>query len=544
MSSGWNRFARAFGYDLNLKKNVDNGVIKQLEDAARVLAQVSPDEGEGYVQLAAQLREEMDDEQRTYNEGDYATKKKTLPRARRLEAQARLRLSKVKGLLKKARPSQLMEAEGGQAMLDVLMKEKSIRSSGRGHREDMAWAMEAIKLRCGLDTVEVPEGGHGGKSIKALYATLAGLPEDHVKNNQHLKKIVHVRAPEYSSGRGRAGDYTSSLKQVRLVVRDVAREPEHEADCEDCTDESMKPTGPIDGFLGSTVHEVGHSVDDDKKIMEGQRGRAKHTYGGWEEETLGSVAKAIGDGKGFFLAFVALPSAFLTELLKGVLGGKPAASFRKVLEERAGLGASLPSRHDLMSMAAIGAVDQKRREFQADERWPEPSERAKLLRTHQGALREACGAIEDKKLAASTEAAGGRVMEIILFEEKDLSAAIDQALAEYQKYATAAPAWDALAEHAAVELCTWVHEQGVKGGRGLYHKGKEAADKLRFGDRCYTLSNSGAWYSYHHPCRLQGVTNYQFNAPGEWFAELYSFYFAGKLPDSHPAVKGFLEALR
>jgi hypothetical protein len=42
--------------------------------------------------------------------------------------------------------------------------------------------------------------------------------------------------------------------------------------------------------------------------------------------------------------------------------------------------------------------------------------------------------------------------------------------------------------------------------------------------------------SYDAAARKQGLTGYQFRAPGEWFAELYAAYKAKMLKPSHPAV--------
>ena len=45
------------------------------------------------------------------------------------------------------------------------------------------------------------------------------------------------------------------------------------------------------------------------------------------------------------------------------------------------------------------------------------------------------------------------------------------------------------------------------------------------GDRCHHESYDGSWVSYSHSARTGGlaVSNYQWRAPGEWFAELYAF---------------------
>jgi hypothetical protein len=44
------------------------------------------------------------------------------------------------------------------------------------------------------------------------------------------------------------------------------------------------------------------------------------------------------------------------------------------------------------------------------------------------------------------------------------------------------------------------------------------------------------WYSYRYSARAQGISGYQFRAPGEWFAELYAAFYSKRLQPSHPSV--------
>lgn len=60
---------------------------------------------------------------------------------------------------------------------------------------------------------------------------------------------------------------------------------------------------------------------------------------------------------------------------------------------------------------------------------------------------------------------------------------------------------------------------------------------FKLGDRVYYESYEGQWFSYEAAARKQGITGYQFRAPGEWFSELYAAYKSDKLPDTHPATK-------
>ncbi len=62
--------------------------------------------------------------------------------------------------------------------------------------------------------------------------------------------------------------------------------------------------------------------------------------------------------------------------------------------------------------------------------------------------------------------------------------------------------------------------------------------QIAIGTRVYQEAyNDGRWVSYELAARAQGITAYQFRAPGEWFAELYASHFANKLKREHPAMK-------
>ena len=63
------------------------------------------------------------------------------------------------------------------------------------------------------------------------------------------------------------------------------------------------------------------------------------------------------------------------------------------------------------------------------------------------------------------------------------------------------------------------------------------SDKATLGTRVFQESYDNAWVSYLADARKQGMTGYQFRAPGEWVAELYGCWKLGKMKPSHPAVK-------
>lgn len=64
---------------------------------------------------------------------------------------------------------------------------------------------------------------------------------------------------------------------------------------------------------------------------------------------------------------------------------------------------------------------------------------------------------------------------------------------------------------------------------------------FKLGSRVYYESYAGRWFSYEASARKEGITGYQFRAPGEWFSELYAAYKSDKLQDAHPAMSWLKE---
>ncbi|MEW9920232.1 hypothetical protein AB2B41_11485 [Marimonas sp. MJW-29] len=62
------------------------------------------------------------------------------------------------------------------------------------------------------------------------------------------------------------------------------------------------------------------------------------------------------------------------------------------------------------------------------------------------------------------------------------------------------------------------------------------AERIEIDGVVYQESYDSRWMSYKLKARKQGMTGYQFRAPGEWFSELYAAYHVGKMKPSHPAA--------
>lgn len=78
-------------------------------------------------------------------------------------------------------------------------------------------------------------------------------------------------------------------------------------------------------------------------------------------------------------------------------------------------------------------------------------------------------------------------------------------------------------------------------GQSPWHAGALCSKSVRSGGlqakgRIYHEAYANDWYSYDPAARQEGITGYQFRAPGEWFSELYAAFKSGKLKPAHPAM--------
>jgi hypothetical protein len=87
--------------------------------------------------------------------------------------------------------------------------------------------------------------------------------------------------------------------------------------------------------------------------------------------------------------------------------------------------------------------------------------------------------------------------------------------------------WDALA--AVGKMLA-----GLRQGAALWYKGGVAATAAAVDQRVYFEAYKDQWWSFALVARDASVAEYQWRAPGEWFAEAYSLYYLKKLPTTHP----------
>jgi hypothetical protein len=246
---------------------------------------------------------------------------------------------------------------------------------------------------------------------------LISVPVDHVELNKSFANLEFNTEPKDKH------NYYSSSRKV-IAFNNMAE------------DDSPSPYKPDDGegvsptfYDSTTLHEVGHAVDDRNDMM-GKNGKNAH-YGQWKSHKIGEVVDAhVVDGK-------------LHDRFKG--NGAKLADMK----------------------ALVTAILNE-----------EPPAKPRLDTDPLGSLR------------------------------RD---------------------WAAIDRDATVVACRLITES-----KSPWYGGKARADQVKVGDRVYHEAYEDNWVSYSFSERATtGVSEYQWRAPAEWFAELYALYYLhpDKVPD-------------
>ena len=209
-----------------------------------------------------------------------------------------------------AKLQDMLAEPGGSKALDAMI-------AGLGDRIDKALMEAAIKVRFGLKSfknIQPPgddpvEGTGKSKSLKKIYDLLAKVPDSHTLDNPSFAKVErhgdesslpeNVKRGSYYQGSkkkvvlscGRANDSDPQpLSGVALALPDV------EPDCEMVPDSQVPPPKYFDW---TTLHEVGHAIDDKKRFMQGKAGDA--AFGSWQTHgaDVVPVAKAVAKACNF-----------------------------------------------------------------------------------------------------------------------------------------------------------------------------------------------------------------------------------------------------
>jgi hypothetical protein len=402
------------------------------------------------------------------------------------------------GKLLDALVAEIGDEEGSQ---DEAESSDEEGSDEEGSQDEAKFLEEAIKARFGLRKLKGDNLEQ--KSLLRLYKVMGMVPLSHTAGNLCLRSVKEnatLGTSWYSPG-------------SKKVVLNTGRPGQYQWKF-DADEGSTEAPSEVEHFDETTLHEVGHAVDDGQGYMRANQGKENH--GAWKQETLDSVVAAVrGDDKlgKFFTDYQdRYTEPFLTSYLMKALSGKiglaEAASDAQPDELEADpavvKAVSYREKVKLLKKGQYWMVQDYLNDAMRETKAPDPAQRALVQEV---------------------------VEKILNGAEKDV--AVRDVLASYKKSDTAGGENSAeLAQHPAVAWCEAVRLKSAS--KGLWDQGKAGAENNALGGRVYQQASPSQWFSYALAARKNGVSSYQFRAPAEWFAEAYAAYFLERLSQSHP----------
>jgi hypothetical protein len=435
----------------------------------------------------------------------------------RQEAEAALKPAKTRKVEREMR--EIGDGPDGLETLDTMVEALGGKAETEEARE---MVKAALKARFKIDTLE---GQMTTKALPKLYKVLGSVPEWQVRDNDSLKNIKRVKSgPEgasiyYKEGdekAGRPGDY---------IYLELGRTGTFAFTSENYKKDDGTKT-KVDSFSVTTLHEIGHAVDDRLGFMGGHELDAK--YGGWKNEKREDIAGIVAAKKGFLGGWEKpYDRRQLVKVMDGVLDkgtidvgdwDRKAAQVAEVFAAKSDDEIT----REMLADPGIVLAETDRDTFTRGNSWPPNTDtnvnaarmrvdrKWKMLR---GDMQSVIATMLEQKVPAAVEIA--RLISRLRGFEAAMTPT-DKAKLE---------------THPAVELCRAIRITG--GNSGLWDQGASAAGKWAIDSRVYQQAYKNTWVSYAAGVRPRGISQYQFRAPGEWFAELYAMYYLKKLPKTH-----------
>ncbi|MCB9745031.1 MAG: hypothetical protein H6741_08270 [Alphaproteobacteria bacterium] len=517
----WTLFKRAFGTPTQRLGRIDAEIKGLLEELGALV-----ELGEARDDLSAALDEvhydRLVEDHRFLRAGfEGATSSEQESRIRDLQAMKPVLLGHIRTLwpLLNGDLPRLLEQKGGSKVLDRFVEAS----------DDEAFVKQALRARYALETLSVTDGTSAA-TLKKLYKVSQLVPDSHTRGNRHIEELRFKRMRSksdggYSMGRIRI-DVTFYFEKrgVGALDHDATVLPED------------RPSGGLEPLMGMMCHEVGHAVSVDLSIMNSHWGEPE--YGGWLRASAGELAAKLVEHKGIGACELDedLVVAMLTELITA--GHCSWDTSKADVQARADI---IPKLEQLQVNPTLLKAAALAEQWAQPGAWPDEDTH---MRRRNELVSEPQGNPKDDQYLRNNYLLPffSNLIDDMLKRGADTNLLIRDHHRRSQVYKI--PMSDtqraALLASDAGKTAKWVFD---KGRAGLYRTKAKGAERLALGGRVYTYGNDKRYYSYDPEARRTGVSAYQFNAPEEWFAELYAFYYSGKLPDGHPGITHVLSHL-
>lgn len=403
---------------------------------------------------------------------------------------------------------------------------------------------EPVGTKCTKCKTKVTEPVYSSKILPKLYKLMNDLPPGHVVDNPSFKNLRRNRTSDASFFQSSTQTVVLNLKQTsgpRGMINNVGH-----------TLANIHHTGKgsviVDEFQDFAYHEIAHAVDDKTGYMDSHGKQADH--GGWKESSRAEAINVAGAELGFFDDFAGCPHAFLRAFLddsakgkqpkpKSGEGGDQGGGLEEAWTKAMSIAKALPKTLDeFTNHPAIKAAIDFRGEAapKGDEQFTltDLTEKFKPQWKNVQMAYTKAGSAEIRDMYTECCKRIGMTGESPDVVYKSFGGGAD-----FSKGAPPKPDFKAMAKHKAV---AWLKGVSMSGGEsGLWDEGNAGAKKYAVKGRVYQESYKDDWWSYDLAARGQLIVNYQFRAPGEWFAEAYAAHHIGKLPSGHVIAK-YLES--
>jgi hypothetical protein len=430
-----------------------------------------------------------------------------------LAAAEKTKMDKLDDAGKKQRFTDLAADAAGRQIIDGMVDGIGSKASSAA---DKSFIIDAAKAR--FDTEFT--GDMTTKALPRIYKLMTRVPDSHTKFNDGLKKVNRVQniipgSSDYAGGGvinlrcGRAGAAGTVMPNFLKNVDGL---------------------GVVNHFDFATLHEVGHSVNG--KFPSDQ-------YADWKSEGPDGILDKMMRDKGFG-AITGYPPPFLPLYVRIVIAdsAKDPSKDSRLLEmfsNAKAMSAAKPTREALLADPAIAKIEQLREKSKSATKSQSDSARRQL------AVMKDSSVISELK--GDSRQIGTLVCRILVNSDQTPAKAVDKVLEDLTLTAgplLPAPDWPALSKHAAI---TWLKAISMKSETsGLWGSPGDCA-KMAVGGRVYQEAYKNDWVSYNISARPDAVSNYQFRAGPEWFAELYGVYYSGKLPKNHKYYGWFKDTI-
>ncbi len=403
----------------------------------------------------------------------------------------------------------LVGRPGGNQALDRMIRSIGSRAEDQDTKDFIA---AALKARFGI--TEVNGGAMTTKALPRLYDLMTRIPARHTLQNDSFKKIERNKGSA-----AQASLYSAHEKKVILNVEKTGRFADRQ---------KIGPRGSegskVQVFDATSLHEIGHSVDEDLRFMSTRMGNP--TFGDWRQERADVVYKLLSDHHEFHEVLPGKDKRLSVQVLQTVGSTRIGASHADVrvkLDFDRAADRPLPPDAETL-LATERMVDAAPI---VDELIGSDAEMNQDQMTRRNAV--------NGKPAGDWSTHANKCIDRAILTRTALDVTTAAYLAEMNAIQARVGdlAWDAILRHPAV---THLRKILARGDDGLWDDGNRGAAAAAIGGRVIHQSQ-GQWYSYPLDRRAPyRVTDYQFRAPAEWFAELYTAFYLNKLPDAHPAV--------